>query len=395
MLSKIINFQKAKDETECSHLSIFGKFFSISYEKHFWACCFFNGLIGMSYGHEILKNAQWIDYSISTKYIGMWNLHIFGTISWYPKCPLHFTVKLRRTRFSIELAILGTTLNIVLGHMEGTEIYKAKQISYNCEETTCLLDFYDSHTDKYYEYSHWYQDKGIVIYTDKSQTKEVQYSHSRAVKYKEFYLSKGLKIYNEDWLNCLWGRTIEVALPHLYYLTTTFEKPFWHRDLLGFEVKLNFKYTFTFLTKLTFLHNELSVCAAKNRLDRPSNLYSCASIKRYFDLRGAESNPVDKDAFTAYDNLMEHRKTAQFKYLTQYVSVKPFLRNKSTDGYANRCRFYRPIFDCIYGYLCQYRIIDKTFEGDEDYFEPYAVEKLKTLYQWIKSKRKKKGAKND
>lgn len=139
--------------------------------------------------------------------------------------------------------------------------------------------------------------------------------------YKNFYISKYLKIYTEDMLNKDAERVLEVALPKLYYLAVSCSKD---GDLLGFII--NFIGSPFF--EISLLSRKISLTIAKNKLSRQSNLFSCASIDRYFALKGNKINPQDKNAENlCFTILKAHNKYAQFKHLMKYIDVEQYIKN--------------------------------------------------------------------
>ncbi len=119
---------------------------------------------------------------------------------------------------------------------------------------------------------------------------------TRRKKYKEFYWSKFVKIYNNNFLHNSYGRTIEFNLPCKHYLKIGFN----HQDYyecknetkLEFTINLNkdgcwcSKDNFIRL-KLCAFHHYLKIVLGKNHICRYSVLHSVKSLEQF---RGAKIN---------------------------------------------------------------------------------------------------------
>lgn len=139
--------------------------------------------------------------------------------------------------------------------------------------------------------------------------------------YKDFYISKYLKIYTEDLLNKDAERVLEVALPNLYYLAAGYSQ---NGDFLGF----NMDFIGSSFFDISILSRKITLSFGKNKLSRQSNLFSCASIDRYFALKGNKTNPKDDNAENlCFTILKAHNKYAQFKHLMKYIDVEQYIKN--------------------------------------------------------------------
>ena len=160
----------------------------------------------------------------------------------------------------------------------------------------------------------------LVIVEDKDPPMIPNTKYRPAI-YKDFYISKYLKIYTEWLLNEDMERILEVALPNLYYLSIAYSKS---GDILGFGVNL----ANSSFCDISILSREITFSCGKNYLSRNSNLFSCASIDRYFALKGNKINPQDKNAENlCFTILKAHNKYAQFKHLMKYLDVGLFFKN--------------------------------------------------------------------
>lgn len=283
---------------------------------------------------------------------------------------------IRCSRILISFMLFGITFSIRLGHIGS-------------------YDNYDLHLDKYYDYIKQDGYKTIAYY-DKELTKPVVFSKPRRQKYKEYFTSKLVKIFNEDWLNCPYGRAIEFALPFLYYIELVFHKPFdYHREWFGFNIRLSFKYVFYFTTDLMLFKHILTITTRKNNIHRYSNLLFCSAIDRYFALKGSRHNKEDEaykiggSILHPFFMLEELGKLAQFKHLTKYMDLKEWLYwELPYVSYICNQDFYPRIFDFIYEKLIEYDFPVEEIDMYQDWdIEPYAKEKILKLCEIRKNKK--------
>ena len=282
---------------------------------------------------------------------------------------------IKHSRVLISFMLFGIKFSIRLGH-------------------TGCYDNYDLHLDRYYDNIKKDGYKTIAYY-DKELTKPVVFSQPRRQKYKEYFTSKWVKIFNEDWLNCPYGRAIEFALPFLYYLELVFYKPFdYKREWFGFNIKLNFKYVFYFTSDLMLFKHILTITTRKNNNHRYSNLLSCSAIDRYFSLKGNRYNKEDEaykigPILHPFFMLEEIGRFAQFKHLMKYMSLKEWLYwELPYVSYICNQDFHRGIFDFIYEKLIEYDFpVEKIDMFQEWDIEPYAKEKILKLCEIRKNKK--------
>ena len=147
--------------------------------------------------------------------------------------------------------------------------------------------------------------------------------------YKNFYIKKYLKIYNDSILQNPSQISIEIALPFLYYFQITFEKSYY---LFNFTLVIGNP----FLT-IELLKRRVSFSFGKNYLARNSNLYNCAAMDRYFLLKGNRHNKYDDSSrVNPFYNLAVNNKFPQFKNLMKYMDVLPYLQNPKHWGFSGR-----------------------------------------------------------
>lgn len=161
--------------------------------------------------------------------------------------PLSVAFKFKRSRAKVSIALFGWKIAVRLGQT--------------------VVDEYDAHRDIYFPYGELV-DNEWKAYQDKAMTIPENYVEPQPEEYKEFYSLKYLKIYNEDYRNCPFGRVVEFALPFQHYLKLAFNKPFEYWEWLGFNVDIDFSKGLGILGKLTLFKfdfiTELSKKGAKN-----------------------------------------------------------------------------------------------------------------------------------
>lgn len=146
------------------------------------------------------------------------------------KRPIEVAFKFKRTRAKLSIALFGW------------------EISFRVGEVVC--DEYDAHRDIYFPYGELV-DGDWQAYQDKEMTIPENYVKPQSEEYKDFYISKSLKIYNKDYRNCRFGRVIEFALPFQHYLKIDIQKPFEYWEWLGFRVVSDVSKGLDLLGKLT------------------------------------------------------------------------------------------------------------------------------------------------
>jgi len=379
---------------------------SFAYEPHYWNCRMLWDTFFIGYEHEVHILHSYITGSVSLSYFPYHYIELHYHLQYTPKSWFGVYCKIKRSRSEIGFRLFGIDIWLTIGrYANDSDVKNIKRLAWCCDY--CKLPVYvqDTHTDKLYKYGEFYKDKGVILYHDKAMTKVVNYSKSRAKKYKEFYVSPKIKIYTLDWLNCLYGRTIEFALPHLYFMDITFEKPFWNREWFGFDIDLNcdeeYDKDHIFKIKFILLKHELTMRFDKNSICRKGNLFSCSAIDRYFALKGDKNNPKDNFVET-YEYLVDKHKTAQFKCLMKYVSPKKYIKTSDFGDYAYTYTFNRAMFDTIFSLLEKYKTIGHHFDEEglnrkdwdnTDIVVPYAKEKLRELNNQLKLSRKKRRSK--
>ncbi len=179
--------------------------------------------------------SRWYDFAIYGN----------GEFEW--KHTLSVSFKFKRSRAKISISLFGWEVCIRLGQT--------------------VVDEYDSHRDIYFPYGELV-DNEWKAYQDKAMTIPENYVEPQPEEYKEFCASKWLKIYNEDYLNCSFGRVVEFALPFQHYLKLSFNKPFEYWEWLGFKFDIDFSkglglFGKLMLCKFDFI-TELAKKGAKN-----------------------------------------------------------------------------------------------------------------------------------
>lgn len=163
------------------------------------------------------------------------------------KRPFEAAFKFKRTRVKLSIALFGW------------------EVSFRVGEVVC--DEYDAHRDIYFPYGELV-DNEWKAYQDKAMTIPESYVKPQPEEYKEFYSLKWLKIFNEDYLNCSFGRVVEFALPFQHYLKLSFNKPFEYWEWLGFKFDIDFSKGLGLFGKLTLCKldfiTELARKGAKN-----------------------------------------------------------------------------------------------------------------------------------
>ena len=403
---KVFGFHKA-GENDITLFFLLGWHYrhllSFAYEPHFWNCRMFWNTLFIGYEHEAYIKYPYISGSISLAYFPYHYIELHYHFQFSLKSLFNLYFDTKRSHSEIGFRLFGISIWLSIGRYNGdSDVKNIKRLAWCCDYCKIPCFVQDTHTDKLYKYGEFYKDKGVILYYDKAMTKVVNYSKSRPKKYKDFYLSPRIKIYTLDWLNCLYGRTIEIALPKLYYMAFCFEKPFWNRKWFGFDVDLNcdnnYEKDHIFKVKIILFKFELTFWFDKNSIYRRSNLFSCAAIDRYFQLKGNDKNPKD-DYIQSFSYLMYKHKTAQFKHLAKYVSPKKFIRETHHSEYSWKYGFNRATFDTIYALLEKYKTLGEDFDFQEldnkdwngkEYVVPYAKEKLTTLYEKLKLIRKER-----
>lgn len=221
---------------------------------------------------------------------------------------------IRKSFSRVKLRLLGIYNELYIGHIDN--------------------DHYNAHIDKWYDYYDYEKRDGyahtqfLVGYEDEEMTKRIPEPDDRPVVYKEFYISKLCKVYNSDFLNNPYGRTIEIALPWLHYFKIRFYKPFWNWDYLGFTFKIDFERGFYGKIKFKLLKHTLSFVVGKNSLLRQSTVSSIKSIDRYYELKGKHPNKVDDLTMTEFscrsplECLKYNRRTPQLVHLITKIDEK-------------------------------------------------------------------------
>lgn len=318
------------------------------------------------------KRKSWIEYEFRIFLGKNYIFEINGEGEFNIKDFFSIEAKVRRTRVKASFVFLGYYNLIRFGRR--------------------VRDFYDYHADKYYEWD----DEEDKCYIDE---KEYFPKEPRKEVYKEFFISKLVKIYNKDWLNCFYGRAFEFALPFFHYLKIDFKKPFCDREWLGFRFIINFENGLLFKVTLMFLKYELRFILAKNKLNRESNISSVSSVKRLLQLYKRPAKLPEK--YFSYIALMiEKRKSAPFIYMLNNSSfmlqdLKSILTDNDFD-FEDICpdhNFCRPIFESICNRIIELDVPIDTWEyltEDNNYLESSAKEQLFAVRnEYISNKRKK------
>jgi len=146
------------------------------------------------------------------------------------KRPIEVAFKFKKTRAKLSITLFGW------------------EISFRVGEVVC--DEYDAHRDIYFPYGELV-DNEWQAYQNKEMTIPENYVKPLPQRFKMFYSSKWLKIFNEDYLNNPCGRAIKISLPFHYCIRFYFEKPFEYWEWLGFRVIADFSKGLDMLGKLT------------------------------------------------------------------------------------------------------------------------------------------------
>lgn len=118
---------------------------------------------------------------------------------------------------------------------------------------------------------------------DTSEPKE------RRKKYKEFYFSKFIKIYNNNYLNKPYGRTIEFALPFNHYIKLTFNRQHYYnyKNETNIEFACNFDKGNAWCDKNRYIRLKLSafkhyfkIVLGENTINRHSVIHSDKSLAK-------------------------------------------------------------------------------------------------------------------
>ena len=186
---------------------------------------------------------RWHELTIKLGKFRAMTFEVFGRFGFL--FPFDCGFCLKRTRFEISLTLLSITFRFRIGHIDSN-------------------DNYDAHLDKYY---------------DQELTKPVVFSEPKEKIYKEYFSSKWLKIYNEDWLNCPYRRTIDFTLPFQHHLKIDFQKPFVLWEWLGFNI--DFKGLLNFSIDLMLFKHNLSITLGKS-IDLFGKLFSSSDAQEKF-----------------------------------------------------------------------------------------------------------------
>lgn len=313
------------------------------------------------------------EYTLAIYFGKNYIFEAYGEGSFSLKNFFYITAKIKKSRAKFAITILGLNFNLRIGHIH--------------------YDEYDSHADKYYYWDYDEEKEISYEYKDESMTEPYIFEKPKKEVYKDFYVSKLLKIYTKDLLNCTYGKNIEIALPCLYYLKICFKKPFDEWDWLGFSFDIDFENKR--LVRLAFMifKHELKIVFNKNSLRRKSNLFSVKAIDRYIKLKGKKANWLDNlDNYAPFDILINNSKPAQLKHLISILDFKSYISHKHFEDYCPAHNFNRCVFNICYDYLIKYNIPIENWEylDNNTYIHPYAEKKLKNLRQKsITSKRNK------
>lgn len=307
----------------------------------------------------------WFEYKFALYFGKDYVFETYGEASFNIKQFFSVMAKLKRTRIKFTIVLLGLIINVRLGHIH-------------------YLEEYDEHTDKYYYGEYNKETNKFEVYKDEKLTEPYIFSEPRKEVYKEFYSTKWMRIYNKNWLNCLYGRTLEFALPYLYYLKIGFKRPFDEWNWLGFTFDINFENKFLTILSFMLFKHELKIIISKNSLHRKSNIFSNHAIDRYVQLKRNYTNKLDnynKELGSPFDILINYNKSAQLKHIIPFLDFKDYLTKRCFDRYSSKYNFNRCIFDTCYEHLIKYDIAVENWQylnNDTDITQ-YAYDKLLKL----------------
>lgn len=129
------------------------------------------------------KMDNFIEYEFRIFFGQNYIFEINGDGFFDPKEFLSFEIKAKRTRAKLGFTFLGLHNLIRFGHI--------------------VTDEYDSHLDKYYYWEYDDQKDISCEYTDEIKRTKYEFIRPHNRIYKDFYISKFLKIYTNNWLNWL------------------------------------------------------------------------------------------------------------------------------------------------------------------------------------------------
>lgn len=315
------------------------------------------------------KLSGWLEHEFYVKFFDFTGIRLYMLGNLSLKRGISIGASIRRTQFKFfTFSLFGIDITLEIGNLR-------------CD------DDYDAHKDIYQDW--WYDFDTEKEYTSPEKKEEVVWSKDRKHKYKDFFVSKILKIYTKDWLNCLYARSIELALPFFWYFKVGFKKPFFDRDWLGFNFILTADPRPILRVELMFLKHELKFVLGRNSLDRDSNMYSIKAIQRVLKLLPRNSVRAKGEYLTT---LITAKKAAQLAYLLKTEDFaqndfKAYLLKGDYYDYSFSHEFKQGFFDVVYQYLVQFDIPIENWLFETD-IAPYAQEKLfKLRTQRINSQR--------
>lgn len=129
----------------------------------------------------------------------------------------------------------------------------------------------------------------VILQDCLNKNVDINESKERRKKYKEFYFSKFIKIYNNNYLNKPYGRTIELVLPFNHYLKLGFN----HQHFYNYKNETNIEFAFNFdkgsswCDKNCYVRFNLSafkhyfkIVLGKNTINRYSVIHSDKSLAK-------------------------------------------------------------------------------------------------------------------
>lgn len=165
----------------------------------------------------------------------------YADFNW--KHPFSAAFKFKRTRAKLSIALFGW------------------EVSFRIGEVVC--DEYDAHRDIYFPYGELVGETEWKAYQDEKMTIPENYVKPQPKRFKSFYHSKWLKIYNEDYLNNPCGRVIKISLPFHYNIRLYFEKPFEYWEWFGLKIASDLSKGFDLLGKLTLFKFDFTARLSK------------------------------------------------------------------------------------------------------------------------------------